>query len=251
MWLQREDTLGRLCSHGGQEEKNDHSHKTLRNKTYMEGSAHSYSASVTCFTVELRDPILETDDLHCRDVDDFRRVDVGGEVDKEVAEQKEDVEVTDAQNSLCGTPHFFSGCICLSMCIGAGIVTAQLNEGRVKGETLVAGGAVVGVLRRREILYLKAFFADGRQIARSQKRSSPHWPPTPQEIAAFCVCAVRLLRVVSLDSRVQGARKDGRKGVKFIDISGKKAFIGVGWEKEFCPRGSYFSGFVVRPPHKT
>jgi hypothetical protein len=75
-----------------------------------------------------------------------------------------------------------------------------------------------------------------------RKGLAPYWLPTPQEIAAFCVCAVRLLRVVSLDSRVQGARKDGRKGVKSIDIPGKETFVGVGWEKEICPRGSYFSG---------
>jgi hypothetical protein len=112
----------------------------------VEGSARSYSASVTCFSVELKDLILETDDLRHRDVDDFRRVDAGGEVDEDVAEQTEDVEATDVHNPLHGTPHFFSGGIRLSTCIGAGIVMARLNEGRVKGETLVAGGAVVGVV---------------------------------------------------------------------------------------------------------
>jgi hypothetical protein len=94
-------------------------------------------------------------------------------------------------------------------------------------------------LRKREILYLEAFFADGRQISRSQKRSCH---PLAPHASRDCVCAVRLLRVVSLDSRVQGARKDGRKGVKSIDIPGKETFVGVGWEKEICPRGSYFSG---------
>jgi hypothetical protein len=47
---------------------------------------HSCSASVTCFSVELKDSTLDTGDLRSVDVDGLRRVDAD-EGDEEVTEK--------------------------------------------------------------------------------------------------------------------------------------------------------------------
>jgi hypothetical protein len=119
---------------------------TVSTPVTVEGSARSCSANVTCFSVELKDSMLETDDLRRVDIDDLRRVDADEAVDEEVTEEIEDVEVTDVQDSLRDTPHTFNVGIRLSARIGAGIVMARLNEGRVKGEMLIAAGAAVGAV---------------------------------------------------------------------------------------------------------
>jgi hypothetical protein len=113
----------------------------------VEGSARSCSANVTCFSVELKDSTLETEDLRRVDVDDVRCVDADEKVVADAMEEAEDVEATDAQDSLRDAPHtFFSVGIRLSARIGAGIVMERLNEGRVKGEMLITAGAGVGAV---------------------------------------------------------------------------------------------------------
>jgi hypothetical protein len=57
---------------------------TVSTPMTIEGIAHNRRAKVTCicFSVELKDSMLETEDLRRVDVDDLRRVDLDEAVDE-------------------------------------------------------------------------------------------------------------------------------------------------------------------------